>query len=129
MCLSWEIDQYRLRLSQMWELELCGSLWYKNIKNTPIITYNFPDCSVCGLTLVSSSLLARSYHHLFPVDGYEEGHADVYKNCFACAVSFQGQGEFGVFVCRKCEKAFCLDCDLFVHESLFNCPGCLLIQR
>jgi transcription initiation factor TFIIH subunit 2 len=25
------------------------------------------ECPVCGLTLVSSSHLARSYHHLFPL--------------------------------------------------------------
>ena len=29
-------------------------------------------CHVCGLTLVSSSQLARSYHHLFPVKPYVE---------------------------------------------------------
>lgn len=29
-------------------------------------------CHVCGLTLVSSSQLARSYHHLFPVKPYTE---------------------------------------------------------
>ncbi|KAG1470869.1 hypothetical protein G6F56_002442 [Rhizopus delemar] len=30
------------------------------------------DCDVCGLTLVSSPHLARSYHHLFPVDNFDE---------------------------------------------------------
>eukprot|EP00850_Spirogloea_muscicola_P019820 SM000200S05810 [mRNA] locus=s200:58981:61179:- [translate_table: standard] len=30
------------------------------------------ECPVCGLTLVSSPHLARSYHHLFPVPPYEE---------------------------------------------------------
>lgn len=29
-------------------------------------------CHVCGLTLVSSSQLARSYHHLFPVKPFQE---------------------------------------------------------
>ena len=29
-------------------------------------------CHVCGLTLVSSSQLARSYHHLFPVKPFVE---------------------------------------------------------
>jgi transcription initiation factor TFIIH subunit 2 len=29
------------------------------------------ECVVCGLTLVSSPHLARSYHHLFPVPSYE----------------------------------------------------------
>ncbi|KAH7620949.1 putative General transcription factor IIH subunit 2 [Nannochloris sp. 'desiccata'] len=30
------------------------------------------ECHVCGLTLVSSPHLARSYHHLFPVRAFEE---------------------------------------------------------
>ena len=29
-------------------------------------------CHVCGLTLVSSPHLARSYHHLFPVRAFDE---------------------------------------------------------
>lgn len=29
------------------------------------------DCPVCGLTIVMSTHLARSYHHLFPVENYE----------------------------------------------------------
>ncbi len=29
------------------------------------------DCDICGLTIVSSPHLARSYHHLFPVKAYE----------------------------------------------------------
>ena len=29
-------------------------------------------CHVCGLTLVSSPHLARSYHHLFPVRPFRE---------------------------------------------------------
>lgn len=30
------------------------------------------QCHICGLTLVSSPHLARSYHHLFPVPPFEE---------------------------------------------------------
>ncbi|XP_054159198.1 general transcription factor IIH subunit 2-like [Oppia nitens] len=30
------------------------------------------ECQVCGLTLVSPAHLARSYHHLFPVDVFQE---------------------------------------------------------
>jgi transcription initiation factor TFIIH subunit 2 len=32
------------------------------------------DCGVCGLTLVSSPHLARSYHHLFPVAPFTISH-------------------------------------------------------
>lgn len=34
------------------------------------------SCHVCGLTLVSSPHLARSYHHLFPVPAFAEVSAD-----------------------------------------------------
>lgn len=30
------------------------------------------SCPVCGLTLISSTHLARSYHHLFPISLFEE---------------------------------------------------------
>lgn len=26
--------------------------------------------------------------------------------------------------CPKCKQHFCLDCDIYIHESLHNCPGC-----
>ncbi|CAN1307077.1 General transcription factor IIH subunit 2 [Linum perenne] len=26
--------------------------------------------------------------------------------------------------CTKCKQYFCLDCDIYIHESLHNCPGC-----
>lgn len=29
------------------------------------------DCDICGLMIVSSPHLARSYHHLFPVKAYQ----------------------------------------------------------
>lgn len=26
--------------------------------------------------------------------------------------------------CSNCKQHFCLDCDIYIHESLHNCPGC-----
>ncbi|TQD76016.1 hypothetical protein C1H46_038454 [Malus baccata] len=26
--------------------------------------------------------------------------------------------------CSKCKQHFCLECDMYIHESLHNCPGC-----
>lgn len=34
------------------------------------------QCHVCGLSLVASPHLARSYHHLFPVKPFAEVPAD-----------------------------------------------------
>lgn len=30
------------------------------------------------------------------------------------------------FQCPDCQNVFCADCDSFLHETLHNCPGCLL---
>ncbi|ORX51676.1 TFIIH basal transcription factor complex, subunit SSL1 [Hesseltinella vesiculosa] len=83
------------------------------------------DCDICGLTLVSSPHLARSYHHLFPVDNFDEirqpGHT---THCYSCLAYFDKNDLAGQFTCPKCKKEFCADCDLFIHEVLHNCPGC-----
>ncbi len=65
------------------------------------------SCHVCGLTLVSSPHLARSYHHLFPIKPFVEVSADaltqtmvrllppvkysamLYKLCLAFQLVFQ----------------------------------------
>jgi len=26
--------------------------------------------------------------------------------------------------CQQCSFVFCVDCDLFVHETMHSCPGC-----
>ena len=33
------------------------------------------------------------------------------------------------FKCTKCREVFCFSCDMFLHETLHNCPGCLLLPR
>jgi hypothetical protein len=188
-------------------------------------------CHVCGLTLVSSPHLARSYHHLFPVDPYEEvseqqleqlaagggpedprsssgggnsipngNHAAGQAGAHAAAATGAGSGgdsrrltppwqedavstaaagegtsggeggtaaaaaggegacgiskllcygclkvvyhsesslEDGdglpaaslVLRCTTCRQLFCFDCDVFVHETLHNCPGCECLQQ
>lgn len=144
-------------------------------------------CHVCGLTLISSPHLARSYHHLFPVAPYDEvdpvelaalaegaegaegvgacvdaerGAADGQANgaagcsgsgsgapwceggsnpyCYGCLRPLwagDGEDEGGgggtagaaggvVLRCPQCRQLFCFECDVYVHESLHNCPGC-----
>jgi transcription factor Ssl1 len=31
-----------------------------------------------------------------------------------------------VFQCPRCHHLFCIDCDIFIHDVLHNCPGCPL---
>jgi hypothetical protein len=34
------------------------------------------------------------------------------------------EGSRLALMCPDCKLLFCVDCDLFVHDSLHNCPGC-----
>ncbi|KAH7393043.1 hypothetical protein BKA66DRAFT_487078 [Pyrenochaeta sp. MPI-SDFR-AT-0127] len=118
-------------------------------------------CPSCQLTLLLSTHLARSYHHLFPLRNWstvswsrarEKGS----KECVGCLARFsvppisdkeqrsgietngemnerrddedseeQKASESGRYECRACEGHFCIDCDMFAHMVLHNCPGCL----
>ncbi|RDA83912.1 hypothetical protein CP532_3665 [Ophiocordyceps camponoti-leonardi (nom. inval.)] len=58
--------------------------------------------------------------------------------CFACLHPFplppkplperrepiEGISESGRYACRVCELQFCMDCDVFAHTVLHDCPGC-----
>ncbi|XP_063965950.1 general transcription factor IIH subunit 2-like [Lytechinus pictus] len=84
------------------------------------------ECRVCGLTLVSAPHLARSFHHLFPLDRFEEFKREDHVHpdslfCHGCQSHIKDQTAFR---CPKCSKIFCLDCELFIQESLHSCPGC-----
>ncbi|KAN0063788.1 hypothetical protein ACQY0O_003838 [Thecaphora frezii] len=51
------------------------------------------DCPVCGITIVMSTHLARSYHHLFPIGNWlavpwDAVTADSQPNCFSCNLAF-----------------------------------------
>nr|XP_051709379.1 general transcription factor IIH subunit 2-like protein [Oryctolagus cuniculus] len=83
------------------------------------------ECKICGLTLVSAPHLARSYHHLFPLDPFQEIPLEENKGerfCYGCQGELKDQH---VYVCSACQNVFCVDCDVFVHDSLHCCPGCI----
>ncbi|KAK4455493.1 putative tfiih basal transcription factor complex p47 subunit protein [Podospora aff. communis PSN243] len=110
------------------------------------------ECPVCGLTLVLSTHLARSYHHLFPLLTWVEvSWAEAVKSvaCFSCQNPFppipkgkakekskaiastipalpevKGVSESGRYACPACGQHFCIECDVYSHEILHNCPGC-----
>lgn len=101
------------------------------------------ECPACGLTLILSTHLARSYHHLFPLINWVEvpwKRASKSSNCFACGISFppvppeeqwqateshaKGMSISSRYECTVCGNHFCIDCDLFAHEVVHNCPGC-----
>ncbi|KAK7755915.1 hypothetical protein SLS62_002202 [Diatrype stigma] len=137
------------------------------------------ECPGCGLTLILSTHLARSYHHLFPLRNWVEvswaqarARRSSSRACYACLAPFpevpssssggnraggggkgnaskdpriivkgrgkdqkdkeqnkpppvvKGLSESGRYACEVCGNHFCIDCDLFAHEVLHNCPGC-----
>jgi transcription initiation factor TFIIH subunit 2 len=112
------------------------------------------ECPGCGLTLILSTHLARSYHHLFPLKNWVEvpwSRASRSTACYACLTPFpesprasskgkqggadgeqesaepaplKGLSESGRYACEVCRNHFCIDCDLYAHEVLHNCPGC-----
>uniref|UniRef100_A0A8C5A013 General transcription factor IIH subunit n=1 Tax=Gadus morhua TaxID=8049 RepID=A0A8C5A013_GADMO len=87
------------------------------------------ECKICGLTLVSAPHLARSFHHLFPLEAFretplEELPAD--RFCHACQGKLKDKI---VFTCPFCSGVFCTECDLFIHDSLHCCPSCINSQH
>ena len=106
------------------------------------------DCPVCGVTIVMSTHLARSYHHLFPVPNWKAvawtqvgADGEAQPACFSCNLPFPaseaqrsaaankaledaGLAPSSRYRCGRCGKDFCLECDAFVHEQLHVCPGC-----
>ena len=134
-------------------------------------------CPVCSLTLILSTHLARSYHHLFPLRNWREvswarATQSDQHHCFGCLTPFpekaamaarpessingqnhdrmslkttrgqalpskhsskaqhkvvaskDGVSESGRYECETCGRFFCIDCDVFSHEVVHNCPGC-----
>ncbi|ELU17421.1 hypothetical protein CAPTEDRAFT_178402 [Capitella teleta] len=85
------------------------------------------ECRACGLTLVSAPHLARSYHHLFLLEPFNEVRTEVAifhkekRICYSCQSQLNDPMSYQ---CSKCRQVFCVDCDLFVHETLHSCPGC-----
>ncbi|KAK3177340.1 hypothetical protein K4F52_009859 [Lecanicillium sp. MT-2017a] len=109
------------------------------------------ECPACGLTLILSTHLARSYHHLFPLRNWVEvpwADAAKSKGCFSCQAAFpeppknkaggaadksgeeeartkvKGVSESSRYACEICGNHFCIDCDVYAHEVIHNCPGC-----
>lgn len=114
---------------------------------------NLPaTCPTCDLTLILSTHLARSYHHLFPLRNWVEvpwtrARQKGSTQCFGCQAAFpripaeeshgaegsstarksrraEGASESSRYECETCQNHFCIDCDVFCHEVAHNCPGC-----
>ncbi|XP_012286163.1 general transcription factor IIH subunit 2 isoform X2 [Orussus abietinus] len=82
------------------------------------------ECRACGLTLVSAPHLARSYHYLFPIEHFQKVVDSVpLHRCYGCQKQSE-QLNKKMYICNKCKQVFCMECEIFIHESLHTCPGC-----
>ena len=93
-------------------------------------------CPCCDLMLILSTHLARSYHHLMPLKTFSEVPVEddnfPTDNCFSCQKTFPmlRNNKTGKLLtssryrCSDCSQDYCIDCDVFIHEILHNCPGC-----
>ncbi|SCU85902.1 LADA_0D10682g1_1 [Lachancea dasiensis] len=92
-------------------------------------------CPCCDLMLILSTHLARSYHHLMPLKTFQEVEvSEIFPtaHCYSCQKKFprlknQKTQELltsSRYNCVDCGHHFCIDCDVFIHETLHNCPGC-----
>lgn len=129
--------------------KLAVSIQTNTAINTNVVGYQCPQCKnkvcnlpticpVCGLMLILSTHLARSYHHLVPLAPFTEvAVSTTYKSnhCNGCLLLFpQGVKKTSKsnlesmtssrYRCMKCKEDYCIDCDVFIHETLHNCPGC-----
>lgn len=89
--------------------------------------------------------LARSYHHLFPLEPFSEINfvldensevknrseyvlyfkklyisLIICRNCTGCQFLMNKNA----FQCSFCKKLYCIECDIFIHETLHSCPSC-----
>lgn len=89
------------------------------------------ECLSCGLTLVSAPHLARSYHHLFPIKNFTEcPNKRQSDKCYACQKQFgDGVADRTIYCCPDCQQFFCMDCDMFIHETLHTCVGCSTMPK
>ena len=88
------------------------------------------DCSVCFLTLASSAHLARSYHHLFPLQPFVEVSPEnnLKQNhfCYSCQAPLYNTISYQ---CEQCLSYFCSECDSITHDNFHFCPSCSTLNK
>jgi len=106
-------------------------------------------CGNCDLNLIKAPMLARTFHQLNPLKKFqliriindmipEETKDDCMnlklkevesrqRSCLGCECEFKASFKSEPYIsqCTRCNSLFCLKCDIFIHDSLYNCPGCL----
>ena len=137
-------------LRQRRDLSFCGCHLGFRVRRLPVLALRPPKSAVCPPRVRSATSrsfsplhLARSYHHLFALRNYVEvPWSDIRSSaCFSCITPFpKGKGKEGEirergvsegrrYACTVCNNHFCIDCDVFAHETVHNCAGCMSDTR
>ncbi|KFD49085.1 hypothetical protein M514_10027 [Trichuris suis] len=115
-----------------WSFCVCHAVPDKPDANLTRQGYFCPQCkskycslpTECRLILISAQHLARSHQHLFPVGTFAEVEIPKEKEppilCYGCLLPISVRA----YTCGTCKNQFCIDCNLFIHETLHVCPGC-----
>ncbi|XP_012519947.1 PREDICTED: general transcription factor IIH subunit 2 [Propithecus coquereli] len=64
-------------------------------------------------------------HHVSPPPASSSSECSLIRMgrfCYGCQGELKDQH---VYICTVCQNVFCVDCDVFVHDSLHCCPGCI----
>lgn len=82
------------------------------------------NCPVCRLVLADKDMLTRVHRLLYDMPRYDGIDEETIQKCNGCGSFFQQGGAR----CAECSEIFCFECDVFNHDSLRHCPGCLTIS-
>lgn len=88
-------------------------------------------CRICNLKLISSPILARTFHHFFPVFLFQQLNMksnnlpQLYDfKCYGCLQEIDLRSQMGS-KCSLCGNMFCLECNICIHKKIQCCPACL----
>ena len=85
-------------------------------------------CTTCDIPLASAPMIARTFQQLFPVPAFEwlpaRGNFDsANERCGACCINACLR-----YQCPRCHLGVCEACDVFIYDTLRQCPGCIEVM-
>ncbi|XP_041094291.1 general transcription factor IIH subunit 2-like [Polyodon spathula] len=110
------------------ECKVCDSEMQTGVSVASRLDVAVVVCGNCrsyiGVCLSPGALLPSP----FPIRAFTETPLQDYqrqKFCQGCQGELKDQN---VYMCMSCQSVFCVECDLFIHESLHCCPSCIHSQ-
>jgi transcription initiation factor TFIIH subunit 2 len=82
------------------------------------------NCPVCRISLVEKGMLTRIHRLLYEMPTYSETVADM-RSCYGCLIPFNSDCLRASVKCNDCLEFFCEQCEVFLHNELRQCVGCL----